>query len=61
MKAPVLIRVYKSITSWFKTNDDPVGNAVEDRVAAGFFFPGANWVVKGENTQTNGALKLEMR
>ena len=60
-KAPTLLRIYRAVTSWFKTNDDPVGNAIEDPTAASFFFTGANWVVKGENTQVNGALKLEMR
>ncbi len=60
-KAPTFARIFRAITSWFKTNDDPVGNAVEDVTAAQFYFTGANWVVKGENTQTNGALKLEMK
>jgi hypothetical protein len=60
-KAPTILRILRAVTSWFKTNDDPVGNAIEDPVAAGYFFPGANWVVKGENTVVNGALKLEMR
>jgi hypothetical protein len=30
-------------------------------VAAGEFKAGYNWIVKGENNITNGALKLEMR
>jgi ADP-ribosylglycohydrolase len=37
-----------------------VGNAVEDAVA-GEFRAGYNWMVKGENSITNGALKLEVR
>jgi len=60
-KATMILRLFSSVASFFKTNDDPVGNAVEDAVVAGAFFPGANWVVKGENAATNGALKLEMR
>jgi len=60
-KAPMLYRLLAAAASFFKTNDDPIGNAVEDGVAAGGFFSGANWVVKGENTVTTGALKLEMR
>jgi hypothetical protein len=30
-------------------------------VAVGKFYPGANWIVKGENNVTNGWIKLEMR
>ena len=60
-KAPMYLRVIRAITSWFKTNDDPVGNAVEDQVAANAFLPGANWVIKGERSITNGAIKLEYR
>jgi hypothetical protein len=37
-----------------------IGNAVED-VVAGEFRSGANWIVKGENLVTHGALKLIMR
>jgi hypothetical protein len=37
-----------------------VGNAVQDAVA-GEYKTGYNWIVKGENNVTNGALKLEMR
>jgi hypothetical protein len=32
---------------------------VED-VVVGQFYPGANWIVKGENNVTNGYIKLEM-
>ena len=60
-KAPVYLRVIRAITSWFKTNDDPVGNAVEDEVAANAFLPGANWLIRGEGSKTNGAIKLEYR
>jgi len=28
---------------------------------AGEYYPGANWIVKGENTVTYGAIRLEMR
>lgn len=41
------------------TQDDIVGNAIED-VVAREYFPNANWIVKGENTITNGAIRLEM-
>ncbi len=59
--APIYLRVIRAVTSWFKTNDDPVGNAVEDPVAAGAFLPGANWLIKGERSITNGAVRLEYR
>ena len=60
-RAPMLLSLIKSIVSWFKTNDDPVGNAVDDPVAAATIFPGANWLVRGENNAVNGAIKLDMR
>ncbi len=60
-RAPMLLTLLKAITSFFKTDDDPVGNAVDDPYAAVAFFPGANWVIRGENSVINGAIKLEMR
>lgn len=60
-RAPMLLSLLRAITSFFKTNDDPVGNAVEDPYAAVAFFPGANWVLRGENSAINGAIRLEMR
>lgn len=59
-KAVSLWSLIKSVWSLFTTQDDVVGYAIEDSVA-GEFFPPANWVVKGENTITNGAIRLEMR
>ena len=46
--------------SFITTQDDFIGNAVED-VVVGQFYPNANWVIKGENNVTNGWAKLEMR
>jgi hypothetical protein len=60
VKAASLLNLFKSGWSAITTQDDLVGNAIED-VVAGQFFPGANWVIKGENTITNGAIRLEMR
>ncbi|MBL8986197.1 MAG: hypothetical protein JNJ80_08000, partial [Gemmatimonadetes bacterium] len=60
-RAPILLNLISAAASWFKTNDDPVGNAVEDATAAGTFFAGANWVIRGEQSATNGAVRLEMR
>lgn len=53
-------KVLKAIWSWLTSADDMVGVAVED-VAAGLVMPGGNWIVKGENFITNGAIRLEMR
>ena len=66
----VVVRAYKyargaknlweAIASFFKTNDDMVGNAVEDDVV-GLTYPGYNWFVKGDNNITNGWINLIMR
>ncbi len=52
--------VWQALASWFKSNDELVGNAVEDRIV-GAFYPGYNWFVKGENNITNGWIHLEMK
>lgn len=49
--------VWQALASFFKSNDELVGNAVEDRIV-GDFYPGFNWFVKGENTITNGWINL---
>ena len=59
-KAQTLLAILKSIWSFLTTQDDLVGIAIEDAVA-GEYFPGANWIVKGENTISQGAIRLEMR
>ncbi|MDQ5874056.1 MAG: hypothetical protein M3526_01580, partial [Actinomycetota bacterium] len=59
-KAFSLLSFLKSTWSFFTTQDDLIGTAIED-VVAREYFPGANWIVKGENTVTNGAIRLEMR
>jgi hypothetical protein len=53
-------KVLKAVWSFITTQDDYVGAAVQDGVA-GEVWPGANWIVKGENNFTTGALMLEMR
>ncbi|NOT07663.1 MAG: hypothetical protein HOP28_05570, partial [Gemmatimonadales bacterium] len=58
--ASSLLRLFRSAWSFITTQDDLVGNAIED-VVAREFYPGANWVVKGANNETYGALRLEMR
>ena len=59
-KAQTLMEILKSAWSWLKTGDDIVGLAIED-VVAREYAAGANWIIKGENTATQGAIRLEMR
>jgi hypothetical protein len=59
-RATAFQKILQAIWSVITTQDEFVGNAVEDAVA-GEFKPGYNWIVKGENTVTNGALKLDLR
>jgi hypothetical protein len=59
-RANALQKILSAAYSFITTQDDLIGNAIED-VVAGQFFAGANWVVKGENAKTNGWFKLEMR
>ena len=49
--------IFQALASWIKTNDDLVGNAVEDRIV-GQFYPGFNWFVKGDGNITNGWINL---
>lgn len=57
--AKVAENVWESLASFFKSNDELVGNAVQD-VIVGQFYPGFNWFVKGDNTITNGWINLVM-
>ncbi|HYF39427.1 MAG TPA: hypothetical protein VD930_07075 [Gemmatimonadales bacterium] len=59
-RANALQKILSAAYSFITTQDDLIGNAIED-VVAGQFYAGANWVIKGENNKTNGWLKLEMR
>jgi hypothetical protein len=58
-RANALQKILQAAYSFITTQDDLIGNAVED-VVVGQFYPGANWIVKGENNVTNGYIKLEM-
>jgi hypothetical protein len=51
--------IFQAFANWIKSNDELVGNAVEDRIV-GAFYPGFNWFVKGENNITNGWINLVM-
>jgi hypothetical protein len=52
--------IFRAIASLIKTNDDLIGNAVEDDIV-GAFYPGYNWIIKGEHNITHGWINLEMR
>lgn len=58
-KAQILQKLWAAVAGIIKSNDDLIGNAVED-VVVGKSYPGANWIVKGRNNVTNGWLKLQM-
>ena len=53
-------KLFSALASLINTNDELVGNAVEDAVV-GVTYPGYNWIVKGENNVTNGWIDLEMK
>jgi hypothetical protein len=55
--AKAAYNVWQALASFFKSNDELVGNAVEDMIV-GQFYPGYNWFVKGENNITNGWINL---
>ncbi len=59
-RAAAFQKVFQAVWSVLVTKDEMIGNAVQDAIA-GEFKPGANWIVKGENLVTYGALKLVMR
>ena len=59
-RARAFQKLLQRLGQLINTNDELVGNAVEDQVV-GQFYSGANWIVKGENNVTNGWIKLVMR
>ena len=59
-RANALQKILAAAYSFITTQDDLIGNAIED-VVVGQFYPGANWIVKGESNTTQGWMKLEMR
>ncbi len=59
-RANALQKIIKAVASVIVTNDELVGNAVESAVV-GVSYPGANWIVKGENNRTNGWINLILR
>jgi hypothetical protein len=59
-RANALQKILSAAYSFITTKDDLIGNAIED-VVVGQSYPGANWIIKGENNLTNGWIKLGMR
>lgn len=58
-RANALQKILRAAYSFITTQDDLIGNAIED-VVVGQFVPGANWIIKGEGNVTNGWIKLRM-
>src|SRR5437773_2676302 len=58
--AKALQKLLSALPSLINTNDELVGDAVQDNVVAEY-HPGFNWIVKGENNVTNGWVQLEMK
>jgi hypothetical protein len=59
-KANALQKILRAAYSWITSQDDLIGNAIED-VVVGEFHTGANWIIRGESNVTNGWIKLQMR
>lgn len=59
-RANALQKILAAAYSFITTQDDLIGNAIED-VVVGVSYPGANWILKGESNVTNGWIKLVMR
>lgn len=53
-------KIYSVVASFIKSNDDMIGNAVEDVVTTER-YAGYNWIIKGADGRTNGYVRLEMR
>jgi hypothetical protein len=58
--AKALYQLFQGVASLIMTNDELVGNAVQD-VIVGEYHTGFNWIVKGDNNVTNGWINLEMK
>ncbi|MEP6688313.1 MAG: hypothetical protein ABJC36_08185 [Gemmatimonadales bacterium] len=59
-RANALQRILRAAYSWITSQDDLIGNAIENSVV-NEYHGDANWIVRGENNVTNGWLKLQMR
>ena len=59
-KANAIQQILKALASFIKTNDELIGNAVESTVV-GLSYPNGNWIIKGDDNETNGWIRLVMR
>jgi hypothetical protein len=59
-RANALQKILRAAYSFITSQDDLIGNAIED-VVVNQFIPGANWIVRGDGNVTNGWIKVEMR
>jgi hypothetical protein len=59
-RANALQKILRAAYSFITSQDDLIGNAIED-VVTGEVHTGFNWTVKGESNVTHGWLKLQMR
>jgi hypothetical protein len=57
---PAAQKIISVIGSLINSNDDLIGNAVED-VTTTERYAGYNWIIKAETGRTNGYVKLLMR
>ena len=55
-----LRKFFAAIANLIKTNDDLIGNAMEDKIVKEF-HTGYNWILRADNNVTNGYLNLQMR
>jgi hypothetical protein len=59
-RANALQKILRAAYSFITSQDDLIGNAIED-VVAGERHAGFNWIVKGENNATTGWIALQMK
>jgi hypothetical protein len=59
-RANALQKILRAAYSFITSQDDLIGNAIED-VVVHESHTGFNWIVRGESNVTNGWLKLQMR
>jgi hypothetical protein len=55
-----LRKFLSKLASWIKSNDDLIGNAMEDKVV-GEYHSGYNWILRADNNVTNGWVNLQMQ
>ncbi|MEO8138883.1 MAG: hypothetical protein ABI742_04500 [Gemmatimonadota bacterium] len=55
-----LRKFLSSLASWIKSNDDLIGNAMEDKVV-NEYHTGFNWILRADNNVTNGWINLQMK